>query len=193
MEKHDASIGQKILDHVTAALRNGAIRPGDRIIAKTIAERVGTSSIPVREILYQLVGREMVIERYREGFYAAPLNAVILDSLYREHARVIDTCAEFWSPGAPGVGLLRDPWELFALIAAQSRSPALIGVQRYLTGRLAVVHRHEMDRATSRNLVAALIEALRGGSVDRIRSECARFHQQCSENVPAIIHDISLA
>jgi len=191
MEKHEASTGQKILDYVTAALRSGEIRPGDRIIPKNIAERVGTSLIPVREALYQFVGREMVIERHREGFYAAPLNADILQSLYREHAKIIDSCVEFWRPPIQRVGLLRDPWELFAVIATQSQCPALIGVQRYLAGRLLVARLHETDRATAGELAAALTVATRDGDTAGIRKESDRFHQRCIEESSAITRKMS--
>lgn len=192
MEKHETSTGQKILDYVTNALKTGEIRPGDRIIPKNIAEQIGTSPIPVREALYQLVGREMVIERHREGFYVAPLNVVILQSLYREHAKIIDNCVGFWRPGVQRIGLLRDSWDLFSVIAAQSQCPALIGIQRYLAGRLMAARAHEMDRAKARECAAALTVALRDGDLTAIRNESERFHWGCCEQSSGIMHKISL-
>jgi hypothetical protein len=134
-----------------------------------------------------------LIERHREGFYLAPLNAVTLQSLYTEHARIIDTCVTLWRSDIRRIAVSRDPWDLFAVISGQSQCPALIGIQRYLARRLVPARTHEMDRARAREFAATLVAALRAGNVGVAKNECARFHEQCTEMISTMINRMSLS
>lgn len=192
MDKKRAFCSQKILVEVITAIKNGDIRPGDRIVAKEIADRLGTSLIPVREFLFWLTGQDILTERYREGFYLTALNVAMLHSFYREHARVIDASLELWRPGVRATRVPRDLWGQFAMIAEQTRCAGLIGIQRYLAGRLLPARLHEMERPVLRNLSGALARACRAGDIAAMSDECARFHQWCLHETSRIHHKISM-
>lgn len=185
--QNEALPGRKILEHVVAAMKKGDLRPGDRIIPKSIADRLGTSTIPVREALFQLVGREMLVERHREGFYVAPLNVMTLRSLYDQHKRAIGIALQAWRDDERRFGTPRDIWDMFATIVERARCPAMSGVQRYLAGRLLAARAYEMNRVTAREIAAALVTAMRAGETAIIGQECDRFHDQCIEDAPLIV------
>lgn len=48
-------LGEQIRDRVIEAIMTGEYKPGDRVVAKTLAERLGVSQSPVREALHDLV------------------------------------------------------------------------------------------------------------------------------------------
>jgi DNA-binding GntR family transcriptional regulator len=50
-------LGDKVTEFVIGAILNGEYRPGDRVVASTLARRLGVSQAPVREAMRELVMR----------------------------------------------------------------------------------------------------------------------------------------
>ena len=49
------TLGDEAADRLRAAIRNGVLKPGTRLIERDLAERLGMSRIPIREAIQQLV------------------------------------------------------------------------------------------------------------------------------------------
>lgn len=49
------TLGDEAADRLRAAIRNGVLKPGTRLIERELAERLGMSRIPIREAIQRLV------------------------------------------------------------------------------------------------------------------------------------------
>ncbi len=168
-------------------IMQGHYRPTHRIGIAALAQALGVSTTPVREALRQLAGRDIVVERHREGFYLAPLNPRAIMSLYDAHGhwmnRALDLFGAHNAPNRP----LRNLWRLFDSVAAQSGDLALVAVRRYLDDRLAVLRRHEIHMvADLAYRGSALAQALGDRDIEAARSICRAFHTQCAAMADAL-------
>lgn len=162
-------------------LVQGHYRPTRRIGIAELAQVLRVSTTPVREALRQLVGRDLMVERHREGFYLAPLSARAISSLYRAHGdwmiKVLKDAGQRTVPG----GQLRSMWRLFDASAVRTEDVAMIAVRRYLDARLAVLRRHEpgvLGDMSDRS--AALVQALAREDVAAALTITDAFHQDCA-------------
>jgi DNA-binding GntR family transcriptional regulator len=171
--------GPKVVRAVMQRIEGGRLRPGERIVPKEIALKLGTSNIPVREAFYQLVGREILVERYGDGFFAATITSATLRALYAAHGQVIETLLHRWHTGVRLTGRFSNPWRLFDAIAARADDDALAGVQRYLAGRLALARKHEAVYVASDTATRELAAALRAGDAATALETSRTFHQAC--------------
>jgi len=168
-------------DAIHTRIVKGRYRPSRRIGIAELAQQLGVSTTPVREALRQLAGREIVVERPREGFYLAPLSASAISSLYRAHASVIGTvltgvgAVVSASRGAPTV------WRLFDDCASLSGDEATIAIRRYLQDRLAALRRAE---AIVCHDLAIRAKALASALVEEDRQAACKiseaFHGDCA-------------
>jgi len=67
-------------------LREGRYAPGARLEANRIAEELGVSMTPVRDVLHRLVGENMVEASAGEGFHVPRLSEAALRDLYEWHS-----------------------------------------------------------------------------------------------------------
>jgi DNA-binding GntR family transcriptional regulator len=65
------SLPEAVAERVTEAIRIGALRPGQRIIEKTLAQQLGVSRGPLREALKSLEANHLVETRRARGTYVA--------------------------------------------------------------------------------------------------------------------------
>jgi DNA-binding FadR family transcriptional regulator len=166
---------------VFARLVQGSYRPTHRIAIAGLAQSLGVSTTPVREALRQLAGRDIIVERHREGFYLAPLNARAIASLYAAHAHWLAQALDR-SAGRQPARHPRGLWRLFDASAADSRDLAIVAVRRYLDDRLAVLRRHET--ALLRDMTErgqAFAEAIAAGDLVAARAVATAFHQACQD------------
>jgi len=171
--------GPTIVRAVMSRIERGGLRPGERIMPQQLAQRLGTSSTPVREALCQLVGRDILIERHREGFYVASITSTTLRALYAAHGRVVATMLHRWHAGARLAESASNRWRLFSAIAAGVDDDALAGMERYLAGRLAVARKHEATHVVQDTVARDLIPALRAGDATTALEISRDFHQDC--------------
>jgi len=168
-------------------IRQGHYRPTHRIAIAALAQALGVSTTPVREGLRQLAGRDIVVERHREGFYLAPLNARAITSLYEAHGHWMDRALLLLGARHLANRQLRNLWRLFDAVATQSGDPALIAVRRYLDDRLAVVRRHETHRLGDvADRGSALAQALGERDIEAARGICRAFHVRCAAQAAAL-------
>ncbi|WP_315760751.1 GntR family transcriptional regulator [Sphingomonas sp. Y38-1Y] len=67
-------------------LREGRFAPGARLEANRIADELGVSMTPVRDVLHRLVGERLVAASTGEGFYVPRFTEAGLRDLYEWHS-----------------------------------------------------------------------------------------------------------
>lgn len=73
-------VDTQVYEHLRRTLASGAIAPGQRLSARSLAETFGLSATPTRVALKQLVAEGVLVGRPRSGFQVAPASA----DAYRE-------------------------------------------------------------------------------------------------------------
>ena len=171
-----------IYDAIFSRIVQGQYRPIHRIGIATLAQALGVSTTPVREALRQLAGRDLVVERHREGFYLAPLNARAIISLYRAHELWMDRALQLHPVNGHRAGRHRSPWRLFDNRAAATGDAAIISIRRYVDDRLAVLRRHEATiLADMGERAHALADALTQDDPAMARDISHAFHERCRD------------
>ena len=69
------SLPEMVAEKVVEAMRNGALRPGERIVEATLARKLGVSRGPLREALKALEANHIVERRRSRGTYVAQVTA----------------------------------------------------------------------------------------------------------------------
>lgn len=172
-------------------LEGGRLRPGERIIPREIALELGGSTIPVREALCQLVGRDIIVEQRNKGFCVAPMTSSTVRAFYVAHGMVMDMASERIAAQALPSSRSRNRWRIFAAIAQASEDEAIIGMQRYLAGRLALVRRHEEDFLKASGSERDIVDALRLHDLTAAAGAIRRFHEVCERASVDIWHRLS--
>jgi DNA-binding GntR family transcriptional regulator len=67
-------------------LRDGHFAPGTRLEANRIADKLGVSMTPVRDVLHRLVGERLVEASTGEGFHVPRFTEAALRDLYEWHS-----------------------------------------------------------------------------------------------------------
>lgn len=70
-------------------LREGRYAPGARLEANRLADELGVSMTPVRDVLHRLVGERLVEASSGEGFHVPRLSEAGLRDLYEWHSALI--------------------------------------------------------------------------------------------------------
>ncbi|MDK2769711.1 MAG: GntR family transcriptional regulator [Sphingomonas sp.] len=70
-------------------LREGRYAPGARLEANRLAEELGVSMTPVRDVLQRLVGEHLVEASAGEGFHVPRLSEAGLRDLYEWHSALV--------------------------------------------------------------------------------------------------------
>jgi len=71
-----------VCEAITTAIREGQLRPGDRVREHEMAERLGVSRTPVREALLRLEGEGFLEADVGRGFFVKPLSAREVREVY---------------------------------------------------------------------------------------------------------------
>jgi DNA-binding GntR family transcriptional regulator len=71
-----------VLEELRRRILHGDLKPGDRILADTVAEELGVSRIPVREALRVLEGERQVSYEPHRGYFVTELRFADLIELY---------------------------------------------------------------------------------------------------------------
>lgn len=171
-----------IYDAIFGRIAQGHYRPVHRIGITALAQSLGVSTTPVREALRQLAGRDVVVERHREGFYLAPLNARAIVSLYAAHELWMDRALQMPTHRPMKRGRHRSLWHLFESRTAATGDPIIISVRRYLDDRLLVLRKHERAAHLDPDTHArGFAEALADEDTQAAHAINREFHQKCKE------------
>jgi DNA-binding GntR family transcriptional regulator len=81
--KPEPSLGAAVTHRIRDAILDGTLRPGDRIGQEALAERFGTSRIPIRDALRQLETEGLVTLVPNSGAWVARLDYDEYTELYR--------------------------------------------------------------------------------------------------------------
>lgn len=77
----DHNIAEQVTDELRAAIHSGELAPGDRLVERKLAERLGVSHIPVREALTRLAEERLITREPRRGARVAALTAQDLEEI----------------------------------------------------------------------------------------------------------------
>ncbi|MDR6867087.1 DNA-binding GntR family transcriptional regulator [Microbacterium resistens] len=77
----DQNIAEQVADELRAAIHSGELMPGERLVERKLAERLGVSHIPVREALTRLAEERLVVREPRRGARVAELTAQDLEEI----------------------------------------------------------------------------------------------------------------
>lgn len=106
MTTAEKPVGAPIRDSVREAIRtlviDGELRPGERLVERRLAHRLGVSRVPVREALRQLVHDGLAEERPTRGMVVRQLDDDAVEELFEVRAaleeilcrRVVDRATE---------------------------------------------------------------------------------------------------
>ncbi len=81
-EKKQKISSDRIYDHVIDAIKQGKLKPKDRIKEQYLAEETGLSRTPIREALGILLNEGILIQEGKNGLVVAGLDLVSITKLY---------------------------------------------------------------------------------------------------------------
>lgn len=84
-----------IYAELKAALMNGDLKPGDRVVVRELSERFATSAMPVREALRQLVNDEALIDHPNRGVSVPDVDVAVVADLFRIRCAIEGSAAEW--------------------------------------------------------------------------------------------------
>ncbi len=77
-----STLAEKAYHHIRQMLSHGQLRPGDRLVNRTLATEIGVSFTPVREAINQLASEGMVEYVRGAGAYVRRIDRVELSQLF---------------------------------------------------------------------------------------------------------------
>lgn len=75
------NVAEQVADELRTAIQAGELAPGERLVERRIAARLGVSHIPVREALTRLAEERLIVREPRRGARVAELTATDLEDL----------------------------------------------------------------------------------------------------------------
>jgi DNA-binding GntR family transcriptional regulator len=98
----DQSLADAVADRLREAIHGGEYTPGERLVERTLSERLGVSHIPVREALTKLEDEGLVVRLPRRGARVAkltPANIAEVSSMrVLLEGFVVRRVVERWTP-----------------------------------------------------------------------------------------------
>jgi DNA-binding GntR family transcriptional regulator len=184
---------------IRAAIASGAFREGEPLRQDDLAERYGTSTIPVREALRQLEGEGLVRFLPNRGFVVATLSAAEIRELCENRVLLESHALRLAIPNLSRFTLSRAAqildasdrdrnyvqtwgdrnWEFHSTLYAASNRPLLLGmierihahVDRYLRAHVTLANYREQGQREHR----AILRACRRKDIETA-VECLRAH-----------------
>ncbi|UGS25509.1 GntR family transcriptional regulator [Microbacterium resistens] len=77
----DQNIAEQVADELRSAIHSGELLPGERLVERKLAERLGVSHIPVREALTRLAQEHLIVREPRRGARVAELTPRDLEEI----------------------------------------------------------------------------------------------------------------
>lgn len=78
----EQTLAEKSYDHIREMLSSGALRPGNRLVNRVLANQIGVSVIPVREAIHRLATEGLVEHIPGSGAFVRKVDSQDLDNLY---------------------------------------------------------------------------------------------------------------
>ncbi len=184
---------------IRSSIASGAFREGEPLRQDDLAERYGTSTIPVREALRQLEGEGLVRFLPNRGFVVAALSAAEIRELCENRVLLESQALAFAIPNLSRVSLSRAAqildasdqdtnyvltwgdrnWDFHSTLYAASNRPLLLGmiermhvqVDRYLRAHVTLANYRDQGQREHR----AILRACRRKDVETAVA-CLRSH-----------------
>jgi DNA-binding GntR family transcriptional regulator len=102
-----AAASERVADHLRAAILGGRIGPGERVRQEEVAQRLGSSRLPVREALHILEAEGLIEHEANKGARVPRLGPHELDTIYRMRERLEPLALAESIPHLTGVELGR--------------------------------------------------------------------------------------
>lgn len=77
----DQNIAEQVADELRSAIHSGELSPGERLVERKLADKLGVSHIPVREALARLAEERLITREPRRGARVAELTAQDLEEI----------------------------------------------------------------------------------------------------------------
>jgi DNA-binding GntR family transcriptional regulator len=173
-------------------LREGGFKPGFRLEANRLADELGVSMTPVRDVLHRLVGERLVEANSGEGFHVPRLTEKMLRDLYEWNAALVTFAARTMLPGEEAS--LPPLWEipagadrvaaLFARIAASAPNAEISHAIASASDRLHPFRIIEHERLERLDGELEELVTLGAGQAQAIR----RYHLRRMRAAPELLH-----
>lgn len=143
---------ERIYESLRHLIISHGFRPGDRLDAAYLAQRLTSSVTPVRDALNTLVGEGLVESRRAGGFFVPPLDEPALKDMYAWESQILRLAlkdARLVKPGGTG-SVSQLPYadriaEVFMSITKASPNPEHTKALGNLGARLHAVRTLEVD------------------------------------------------
>ncbi|WP_084609115.1 MULTISPECIES: GntR family transcriptional regulator [Thermocrispum] len=135
-------VAAPLADQVFALLRgwiiNGELLPGDRLRIRDLADRVGTSVMPVREAVRRLVESGLAVHEPYKGATVRELDVTELEHAYDVRILLEGECARLGTRAAPLVvaDRMQEHWELLEQAARNDDVTEALHQDELLLGAL---------------------------------------------------------
>lgn len=198
------SLSQRAYDQIKERLHDGRLKPGQRLVNRTLAAELGISTIPVREAISRLVSEGLLAAAPGAGAYVRQADDDELNELYDVRA-ALETLAAGEAARYASDHLVADLKSIcgqFAEIAARipaGRSGSAAQLEEWL--KLEIAFHSRVIRASHNRWLAKMagelgvvsqIFAVRHGSPKRLTRELAVMSQWQHEELIGllVVHDI---
>ena len=212
-----ANISDRIADELREAISTGDLEPGERLVERKLAERLGVSHIPVREALAKLAEEGLVERTPRRGARVAALTddelgeisslRIVLEQF------VVVRAQERWTPKAEktlrgivdsmvAAATRGDVEQMFALdrrfhetLWELAEHQVLLGVASQLRSRINGFLRAANSALENDGLIAhaashtEIVDALASGSPDAARESMARHIEIAADRIVTVDDD----
>lgn len=185
-----------VFDRVYAALktmiREGAMRPGERLDPATLSDQLAASVTPVRDALHRLAGERLVNATAGDGFAVPTATEPDVRDLYQWNLELLkialraSSAAQF-PLAVPGAGelpaaALSD--QLFAAIAARSCNRELQLAIHASSDRLHMLRRVEPKVLGD---IAEELRAIGGADLRALRTLIGTYHRRRIAATPQLV------
>ena len=190
---------ERVYAAIRLQLRQGLLRPGDRLEPAILSSALNASVTPVRDALHRLTGERLVEAPRHDGFRVPILTEVTLRHLYAWHRDLLllaianrqpaaSAAAGRMPPSPPAAGLAERQNALFLILARMTGNPEHVLAIESLIERLEPVQRLEclmLDAIEEES--RDISTAIRTQDGKKLRRCLIRYHRRRARIVPELL------
>ncbi|WP_207080828.1 GntR family transcriptional regulator [Novosphingobium sp. KA1] len=184
---------ERVYDRLKREMACGSLSPGARLEPARLAQEFNSSPTPIRDALHRLAGERLVETRASDGFHVPAVTEIGLRDLYRWNDELVRTALRVSQEPCRQAGPLVEPVDaadLFAFIAARSRSAEIVTQVALANDRLAYIRQIES------NIVANSLDEIRAINTALLQSSKStknliqEYHRSRISIIPRLISHI---
>lgn len=193
---------ERVYAAIRQRLRQGLLRPGDRLEPALLSDELNASVTPVRDALHRLTGERLVEAPRHEGFRVPMMTETLLRHLYAWHLDLLllavlkhqaapvsqEMMVEGGSAQAP---LYERQNALFLALARSAGNPEHVAALEALSDRLEPVQRLEQSFLDGTEAETQdILGALRANDRKALRSALVRYHRRRLRIIPELLESM---